>query len=221
VLEQDAPRADRWVRRRCDAVSAGIGLAVVLLGMIAVRNGTVTGPEESAFYALNDLPEALYPVSWPLQQLGSLVIAPLVAIAAAVLRRYRLAAAVLVAMVGKLALERVVKALVTRERPGTSIGLDIEARGDVSLSGESFVSGHALLVTALAGLVAPYLSGRWRFVPWVIVAGVLFGRVYVGAHNPLDVICGAALGLALAGCLNLAFGVPATDASATTPAARS
>ena len=28
-------------------------------------------------------------------------------------------------------------------------------------------------------------------------------RVYVGAHNPLDVICGAGVGLAIAGIINL------------------
>ena len=39
-------------------------------------------------------------------------------------------------------------------------------------------------------------------------------RVYVGAHNPLDVICGAALGLVIGGGLNLAFGVPAPLATA-------
>jgi glycosyltransferase 2 family protein len=198
-----------WVRRRGDAIAAGVALVIVVLGMLAVRNGTVTGPEESIFHAVNDLPGALYVVIWPWQQLGTLILAPIVAIAAACFRRFRLAAAVLIAMVLKLALERAVKGLVTRERPGTSIGLDIETRGDVSIRGESFVSGHALLVTALAGLVAPYLPGRWRIVPWVVAAGVLFGRVYVGAHNPLDVVCGAALGIVIASCLNLAFGVPA------------
>jgi glycosyltransferase 2 family protein len=198
-----------WVRRRGDVIAAVSGLVVLVLGMLAVRNGTVTAPEESAFRAVNDLPGALYPVMWPWQQLGTLVFAPAVAVIALILRRYRLAAAILVAMVAKLGLERVVKALVSRERPGTSIGLDIETRGDVSVRGESFVSGHALLVTALAGLVAPYLPGRWKIVAWCVAAGVLLGRVYVGAHNPLDVVCGAALGIVIASCLNLAFGVPA------------
>jgi membrane-associated phospholipid phosphatase len=197
-----------YERRRGDAIAAGAGLVVVLLGMVAVRNGSVSGPEEAAFSSLNDLPGALYPLAWPFQQLGALVFAPVVAIVALVLRRYRLAAAVLVAMLGKLALERIVKAIVSRQRPGTSIGLDIETRGDVSIRGESFVSGHALLVTALAGLVAPYLPRRWRVAPWAVAAVVLLARVYVGAHNPLDVICGGALGVALASCLNLAFGVP-------------
>ena len=38
---------------------------------------------------------------------------------------------------------------------------------------------------------------------------VAITRVYVGAHNPLDVVCGAALGLVIAGVLNLLVGVPA------------
>ena len=37
---------------------------------------------------------------------------------------------------------------------------------------------------------------------------VMIGRVYVGAHNPLDVICGAGLGVAIGSLLNLVVGVP-------------
>jgi glycosyltransferase 2 family protein len=127
---------------------------------------------------------------------------------AAAVRRWRLAAMLLLATVSKLALERAVKAVVTRERPATSIGPDVHLRGDVAVSGESFVSGHAVLVAAIAGLVTPYLPGRWKAAPWVLVALVMVTRVYVGAHNPLDVVCGAGLGLAIAACLNLAFGTP-------------
>jgi undecaprenyl-diphosphatase len=36
----------------------------------------------------------------------------------------------------------------------------------------------------------------------------MFGRIYVGAHNPLDVVCGAALGVVIGSCLNLVVGVP-------------
>ena len=201
--------ATRWVRRRRDAVMAIAGLFVVTLGLIVVRHGSVSAFEEDVFRAVNDLPGALYPVLWPFQQLGVIVIGPIVALIAALLRRWRLAAMVLIATVLKLGVERVVKVLVTRERPGTSIGSDVHRRGDVSLSGESFVSGHAVLVAALAGIITPYLRGRWKIVPWVVVAMVMVTRVYVGAHNPLDVVCGAALGLVIAGVLNHAFGVPA------------
>jgi undecaprenyl-diphosphatase len=201
--------AGQWTRRRGDAVALVAGLAVLAVGMVIVRDGTVPAWERNAFDAVNDLPGWLYPPAWPLQQLGVLVIGPIVALVAAVTRHFRLALAALLATVAKLALEDVVKAIVSRERPGTSIGGDIETRGDVSISGESFVSGHAVLAAALAGLVAPYLPGRWKVVPWVLVALVMFGRVYVGAHAPLDVVCGAALGLAIASCINLLLGVPA------------
>ena len=131
---------------------------------------------------------------------------PIVAIICVLLKRYRLAIAVLIATVAKLVLERGVKALVSRQRPGTSIGADVHLRGDVSATGESFVSGHAVLIAALAGLIAPYLPGRWKIVPCVVVALVMVTRVYVGAHNPLDVVCGAALGLAIAGTIKLFLG---------------
>jgi undecaprenyl-diphosphatase len=111
--------------------------------------------------------------------------------------------------VSKLIVERLVKAVVTRERPAVSIGPDIIVRGDVPIHGESFVSGHAVLIAALAGIVAPYLPRRWRWVPYALAVAVLVVRVYVGAHNPLDVVCGAALGAALAGALNVALGVRA------------
>jgi len=200
--------ATHFVRRRGDAIAAIVGLAVLGLGMIAVRNGTVTSFEESVFRAINDLPGALYPVLWPFQQLGAVLVGPIVALVALVLRRYRLALAALLVTVAKLVLERVVKAIVSRQRPGTSIGHDVHRRGNVSVSGESFVSGHAVLVAALAMIITPYLRGRWRFVPWVVVALVLITRVYVGAHNPLDVIAGAALGVGIGGVLNLVVGVP-------------
>ena len=63
-------------------------------------------------------------------------------------------------------------------------------------------------------LVVPQIPARWRPVPLVLLALLLFTRVYVGAHNPLDVLCGAALGAALGGVLNLAFELPERAAQA-------
>jgi undecaprenyl-diphosphatase len=190
-----------------------VGLLVLAVGMLIVRDGTVPSWERSIFRAINDLPNFLYRPLWPFQQLGALAVGPVVALVAALFRRFRLAIAVLIATVGKLALERVVKAMVTRQRPGTSVGGDVHLRGDVTATGESFVSGHAVLIAAIAGLVTLYLPGRWKIVPWVVVALVMVTRVYVGAHNPLDVVCGAALGLAIAGAINVVLGPRPGDAS--------
>ena len=50
---------------------------------------------------------------------------------------------------------------------------------------------------AVATLVAGSLRGRWRVVPYVLATLVGIGRLYFGAHLPLDVIGGAALGVAV------------------------
>ena len=63
--------------------------------------------------------------------------------------------------------------------------------GDVPRSGASFPSGHALLVAAIACVVAPVLPSGWQLLPALFTLLVMVGRVYVGAHNPLDVISGA------------------------------
>jgi undecaprenyl-diphosphatase len=181
--------------------------------MVVVRHGTVSAPERDVFAAVNDLPDGLYPVAWPFEQVGNTAVGPLVALVAWGLHRRRLALAVVAATLAKLVLERAVKVVVTRERPGISIGPDVHLRGDVPPEGESFVSGHAVLGAALACLITPYLPVRWKPAPWALLALVLVARVYVGAHNPLDVVCGAALGIAIGSGVNLAFRVPSSPPS--------
>src|SRR5436305_10758928 len=132
-MQGHANARGRFVRRRGDTLTAAVGIAVLIGGMIAVRHGSVSRFERSTFRAINDLPGALYPVLWPFQQLGVILVGPIAAIVAAFFRKFRLAASLLVATVAKLGLERLVKAIVSRERPGTSIGPDAHLRGNVGL----------------------------------------------------------------------------------------
>jgi len=143
----------------------------------------------------------LYPVMWPLEQAGNLAAGLVVALAATLCHRRRLALAALV--VTLIDVEGYVKHLVPRERPGATIPGAI-LRGDVPVHGSSFPSGHVILITALAVIATPYLGGRWRWLPWVTVAGVGVARIYVGAHNPLDVVAGVSLGVLIGVLVHIA-----------------
>lgn len=197
----------RTGRRNIDGWVILTGLVTLIICMWAVRDGDVGDAEESIFHAINDLPEFLKPPMWAGQLLGLLVTPLLGAAVAVYFRRYRLAAMAAALVPLKLFFERVVvKELVQRERPIGTL-TDVIVR-DNSTPGLSFPSGHAILAFGLAALLAPYLNRRWQVTVFALATFNGVARMYLGAHNPLDIVGGAALGLAIGAGLNLAFGVP-------------
>ena len=193
-------------RRRLDVTWIVAGLLVLVVTGAIASDGDVDGWELSIFHAINGLPSWLEPPMHALQLLGVLVVGPVVAVLALAFRKPRLAVAAVAVTLLKLVSERAVKMVVERQRPAVSTP-DAIPRG-VSVRGLAFASGHAILTAALAGVVSPYLRGRWKLVPWAVVVLVCVARIYLGAHNPLDVVGGAGLGLAIAGAVNLVLGVP-------------
>jgi membrane-associated phospholipid phosphatase len=207
-------------RGTIDVWTAVTGTTVLLICGAIAANGRVGALERMVFRAVNGLSDRLEPPMRAAQYLGVLAVGPIAVVVALVLRRWRLALAAALVTVGKLLAERAVWQVVTRERPGVTEPV-VHVRGGSAASGVSFVSGHVVLLTGLAWIVTPYLRGRWRVAPWAAVALVAFARVYLGAHNPLDVIGGFALGAAIGAAANLIVGVPETKGgrSVAAPAA--
>ena len=59
----------------------------------------------------------------------------------------------------------------------------------------------------------PTLGARGgRAVVVLLALAVALARVYLGAHNPLDVVGGIAVGVVVGSLINLAVGVPARTA---------
>ena len=188
------------------------GTAVAIVSGVIASNGKVAGWEQAIFHGINGLPDWLRPAMWVFQLAGLLLVPLVVAVGALAFRRYRLAIALLAFIPLKLLIEKgVVKNLVERERPATTIcHLDLSCGHfrDVPLESLSFVSGHAIISWGVATLLYPYLPGRWRWLPFLIATLNAIARVYLGAHNPLDVIGGAGIGVALGGLLTMAIGSP-------------
>jgi undecaprenyl-diphosphatase len=188
-------------------VLSGVGLAVAAASIAAARRADIPPWEARVFHALNGLPDWLYWVLWLPMQLGNLVVGTLVGLAAAwVTGELAVAVGVVLAMLLKLVVERVVRRemsdyLAVRQRPGTSQEGAILRGGDVPESGPSFPSGHVILVAAIGCVIVPTLPVGWTSAPLVVTAVVMLGRVYVGAHNPLDVAAGFGAGLLLGGVL--------------------
>ena len=226
AAEDDGTAAE--IRVPGDAVSlarwAGVCAAALLIAItcgLVASSGEVPGWEQTIFHAINDLPDWLEKPMWVFQLAGLLFVPVIVAAGAAWFRQWRLAAALILFVPAKLIVEKlVVKQLVERERPGTTICSPdgqfdptcANFRGDVPLDGLSFVSGHAIIAWGVATLLWAALPSRWRWIPVLIATLNAVARVYLGAHNPLDVVGGGAVGIALGALLVMVFRIPAADA---------
>jgi membrane-associated phospholipid phosphatase len=193
---------------RRDLTVLAVSLAVFAGCAVVAADGRVGPVERSVFHAINGLPGWLYRPMLLAQYLGVLAMPLVVAVGALAFRRWRLAVALVLVVPLKLLVERVPKQLVQRERPGTTVP-DAILRG-VPHGGLSFVSGHAIITFAIAGLLVLVLPRRWGIVALVLATLNALARVYLGAHNPLDVVGGAAIGLAIAAVLDMALDVART-----------
>ena len=216
-----ADPAPGYRRRRGDVVAlvAG-GVALAACFIVMGRVDRVPDAERSVFHAINDLPGWIGHVVEPVMQLGwygSVLIAAVLAIAIGLLTKHPRAGAVCglaigLSGTGAYLAARLAKHIVNRGRPASMLQ-EVRIRG-AAPAGLGFPSGHSAVSTAIVLVVVPYLMWRWRWALLALPPVVAFARVYVGAHLPLDVVAGLAIGVMCASIVNLAFGVPPRPARA-------
>ncbi|MGH2846469.1 MAG: phosphatase PAP2 family protein, partial [Thermoleophilaceae bacterium] len=185
-----------WAPRLAASLLAAIALGAALPALQPLDSalfGAVNG--------LGDGPEWLYQALDPHTR-NYLVLFGITIVAAAVaLRRPRhvlgaALAVVLAAYLAGAAIE-IVKLFVERARPEEVLGTQVllaEGRSWAHLA--SYPSGHAIVTVAMATAAAAAVPALRRLLlAYVVVLGIT--RVLFGAHFPLDVLVGAALGYEL------------------------
>ena len=187
---------------------AAAGVAMVLASLEEVRRRNVPPYEQRLFRVANDAPVAIRIPVRSVMQAGTFVTVPIVAVLAAATGRRRLA--VDLATAGTLAWlgAKALKPFGGRGRP-ESVMTDVQVRERIA-GDFGWVSGHTAVATALAATVWPALPRSVRPALVAVVATTAFGRMYVGAHLPLDLIGGAGLGLVLSAMVPPAGIEPAT-----------
>ncbi|SRR6266702_4817548 len=173
----------------------GVGVAALLATAGAVRHDRVGPWETSAFQAVNGLPDALYRPAWAVMQLGAFGAVPAAATTAWLAGDGDLAGRLLAGGTGAWALSKLVKRVVRRPRPMALLP-GTRGRGR-DAAGLGYLSGHAAVAVALGVAAWPRLGPAGRALTLTAMPLVGLTRVYVGAHLPLDIVGGAALGLAV------------------------
>ena len=179
-----------------------------VVGARNARAATVGTVERRWFERLNRLSARWHAPVWAFMQLGSL--AGIAAASGAIWAAGRHRTALRVAVSGLLAwsLSKAVKGTVGRGRPAAVLSARILGREQ---SGLGYPSGHAAVTAAMAYAAAPELRASVRKLAWLAPLAVGSSRMYVGAHLPLDVAGGAALGAAAGAVANLAFSATEPD----------
>ena len=194
----------------------GLGIGGLLGTAVAVRPDRVGPREARVFLAVNGLPDVLYPAAWVVMQAGAFGAVPVASASAWLAGDRVLAGRMLAGGTAAWALSKVVKQAVRRPRPAALVP-GSRGRGP-DATGLGYLSGHAAVAIALGAAALPYLGPGGRSVALSVIPMVGLTRVYVGAHLPLDVAGGVALGLAVEATAELILAGPA--APTTQPTSR-
>lgn len=171
-----------------------VALVLLAIAVSASRGADMQPWEITAFYAVYDLPNWLFPFFISVTQLGSVYMLGLLSLFYLLFGRFHILLRLLLTGTLAYAMSGVAKDLWGRARPFDYLP-DIVVR-EYSVWGPGFPSGHVALATAIALSVRHYLPQKYKWIPIVGIISVALSRMYLGVHAPLDIIGGFAIGWA-------------------------
>jgi membrane-associated phospholipid phosphatase len=185
------------------ALRIGTAVAALIGSAVEARRG-LPDQEHRIYRTINDAPDALAPLAWAPMQAGSLS-APFALAAWSYWRTRRPDPALAYAAAGSTTwlVAKGVKKIVGRGRPydhDPTTNLRLATRTDGSLG---YVSGHAAVASTLATIISKDRPVVESVALHGFAIGVGITRIYAGAHLPLDVIGGMALGILVGEATNV------------------
>jgi undecaprenyl-diphosphatase len=169
-----------------------VGACLLVGSWIEARNGRLAPYEERLFRLANGATDRIRVPVRAVMQAGTFATVPIAAAVAALAGRRRLAGRLLLGGTAAWLGAKALKPLGGRERPA---GVIEDVRIREGIEGDlGWVSGHAAVATTLAFVASEELPPWSRPLLAGAVASTAFGRMYVGAHLPHDVVGGVGLG---------------------------
>jgi membrane-associated phospholipid phosphatase len=199
-----SPRPTRLPRSVTAVAVAGLSLVVVVVSAWAALQPGADTAQTTTMQWFNDPPQpwaAVLTLANPL-----LRPAPLTVVCAALLcwvlvtahgtaDRLEIGRALMLAVALSEVIVQVAKRLADQPRPLTVIpGLDNHGYPK-DPNGNAYPSAHTAVAVAVVSALWPWLSWPQRVVALVFAVLVATNRLYIGAHWPVDILGGAAIGL--------------------------
>lgn len=179
---------------------AALGFTAYAVCAFAVQGRAALGWETSVFDWIYSWPQFLKPIFIVITQLGNAWFLPVLCLAIWIWHKKSLAVRLLFSGTTAYLLVQIAKEIIARPRP--EFLLDNVAIREPFVNGYGFPSGHSAMIM-LAGIILwPHVKKQWRWLIPVVVALVGISRIYLGAHLPMDIIGGFAIGFIVAALTN-------------------
>ena len=181
-----------------------LGAVLFMVSRAEAQRSRLPAYEETLFRTVNGASDRIRVPVRAIMQAGTFGTVPAVSVLALLSGRRRLASALAVGGTIAWVGAKLAKPFGGRERPeGVLDDVTIRERIEGDLG---WVSGHTAVATTLAFVASEELPRPVRPVLAGIVGVVGFGRMYVGAHLPHDIVGGAGLGMMISATMPPADG---------------